>query len=149
MFVLYGNNNKSTIDVRIPNNGIGRLEIYINGKPTKNISKANITNNSYLTIVYKQISNTKGHITAYVNNTVVIDEDIDKIKLNDNKIIFNPDEDLNIRLQEVALFNKALTNREINYLYNSGIVLRSIIEYTTSDIFIDKKVEKCEQDCTN
>lgn len=136
VFVLYGDGGDGSdgsdgsvithaLEVKIPNKQ-GSLEVYVNGKQTKNIVKTKYLDNVYYTIVYK-----RGHITAYVNNTIVIDEDVNKIKLSDNKVVFNPNGNLNVGLENVAFFNRDLNNKEIRYFQNasdSGTVVRTILD---------------------
>jgi len=121
-FVLYGDKGMPALDVKIPNNR-GSLEVYINGNPTTNIVKTKHLDNVYYTIVYK-----RGHLTAYVNNTTVIDEDVDKLKLADRNIVFNPSVNLDIGLEDIAFFDTGLNAKEIRYFQNPGVVLRTILD---------------------
>jgi hypothetical protein len=142
-FVLYGNQGKS-IEVRIPS-GVGNLEISVAGKPTTNIQKMPSTDDTNYAITYNTL-NGRGHLTAYVNTVMVIDEDVDTIYMGEKNIVMNPTGDLNIGIKEVALLNRSLNNQEIGYFCKYGVVLRTILDNPT--IFETRIINNEEQKCT-
>jgi hypothetical protein len=124
--ILYGKDNKA-LEIKIPD-GNNNLEVDVNGVPTKNIHKMTTLDDAYYTIIYKTIEK-GGRLTAYVNTTKVIDEDTGEIILDNNrKVIFNPNENIDIGLKELAILNRELDHKEIGYFLRSDIVLRSIID---------------------
>ena len=158
--VLYSKDGNA-LEVRLPN-GVGNLEVDVNGLPTTNIQKMSSLEDAYYTIIYKN-SNNGGRITAYVNTTMVIDQDVSKISLdNDKKVILNPTGTLDVGLEEIAFLNRALNEKEVGYFLRSDIVLRTILdntseeyisdntseEYISDDTYVNPKGETCEEDCT-
>lgn len=149
--VLYGKEGNA-LEIRLPT-GVGNLEVDVNGVPTTNIQKMSSLDDAYYTIVYKT-TGTSGRITAYVNTTMVINQDVSKITLdNDKKVILNPTEDLNVGLEEIAFLNRALNEKEVGYFLRSDIVLRAILdntseEYISDDTYVNPDGETCEEDCT-
>lgn len=150
-FVLYGKDG-NTLEIRLPN-GVSNLEVDVNGVPTKNIQKMSSLDDAYYIIVYKKLDN-GGKITAYVNTTMVIDENVSNISLDDDKkVIFNPTGTLDVGLEEIAFLNRALNEKEVGYFLRSDIVLRSILDdtsqkYISDDTYINFEGEKCHEDCT-
>lgn len=148
---LYGQNENS-LEIRLPN-GTGNLEVDINGVSTKNIQKSSSMDEAYYTIVYNT-NDTQSHIRAYVNTTLVIDENVTTILLDTNKkVIINPSKNLNVELQEVAFLNRALDEKEIGYMTRSDIVLKTILDNTSekyvNNTSVEIDVETCEEDCTS
>ena len=105
-FVLYGNEGKS-IEVKIPN-GIGNLEISVAGKQTTNIQKMPSTVNTYA-ITYNTL-NDRGHLTAYANNVIVIDEDVDTIYIGKKNIVINPKLDNKVSELELKIIEELSSN---------------------------------------
>jgi len=151
VLVLHGMQSGNTVQslaVRVPN-GVGNLEVSVNSKKTTNIQKVSSPDDTYYVIVYKKAQNLGGgHITAYVNTTLVIDEDVSEIVLDTSKkMVINPSGTLNIGLEGVGVLNRALNSKEIGYFLRSDIVLRTIIDESSTE-FINDEGERCEEDCT-
>ena len=145
-FVLYGNEGKS-IEIKIPN-GIGNLEVFVSGKQTTNIQKIQSTDDTNYVITYNTL-NGRGHITAYVNTMIVIDEDVDTIYMGEKNIVINPSGKLNIGITEIALLNRAINSQEIAYFCKYGIVLRTILDnpHIYETIIINNEETQCKIKC--
>ena len=149
---VFNKDNDNVLEIRIPN-GVGNLEVKANGKSLKNIHKMSPADNTYYTLVYKELDNT-GHIIVYANKTIIIDEDVKFLNLSNSNMIFNPNGNLNVGLQDIGILNRALNDAEIGFFHNSGVVLRSILDNPSkviNDTFIvnfETNNSKCEEKCT-
>jgi hypothetical protein len=149
---VFNKDNSNVLEIRVPN-GVGNLEVKANGKSLTNIHKMSPADNTYYTLVYKELANT-GHIIVYANKTVIIDEDVEFLNLSNSNMIFNPNGNLNVGLQDVGMLNRALNETEIGFFHNSGVFLRAILDNPskvitdTFQVNFETDDAKCEETCT-
>jgi hypothetical protein len=108
-----------TLEVKVSDT-IGNIEVYVNGTELKPKAKVFPDEDSYYSVTYKDRL-----LSVYVNNTLVVQE---KIDLKTDDILINPQEDLDVQLKEVVVFNKALDLKELAYFMEPGVALRSILD---------------------
>ena len=146
-FVLYGNEGKS-IEIRVPN-GTGHLEVSVAGKQTTNLLKMQSVDDTTYVITYSTL-NGKGHLTAYVNNIIMVDEDVERIYMGEKNITVNPSGELNVGIKEISILNRELNKQEVEYFSKYGIVLRTILDNpkVVEDKSYNIQEEKCNMKCS-